>query len=297
MNRYIAQAVGVFALTALSIALPERAAAAAPAESSWVPYMPLSALGDTAREADQMSIQRSGPWVEFIERSRQTREGKTTYGEYARVAVNCLSGGWNRVAVSTNSSAPGPWRRTMDLGEVERLTGPVTRRYATSGVSPEVWLQNFACTCPSAKAVLPAGDTELRSLYDRYLAANLRSVAYSGRALNLGTPTEADDVLAQLAAGQTFDAVFAQHGSWAPKMAEPRGRFTDVPESELDIEHVRLLRSMQAGEHRVVPVADTSRWEVYFLDSRRELPAPGFEDLRERLQHYVENSRRCGWKP
>jgi hypothetical protein len=264
-------------------------------------------LDDTfqIREADRSSLQRHGPWAEFTQRWVARKNGKLIDDAtiIERMAVNCLTGAYGQTQYpSTDLKTNQPLLKTHSLAEVEHAQ-PDEGRLLLDNNSTQLGraLISLACTCPLAANPGAAAnsqsvtESELKSVYDRYVAQDMTKIEFHLSYLRVSSKEAGLAAVAKLKAGASFEAVFDEYASPFDARTFPHGDLGSHLETEWPLEEVRFFRSMKVGEFSLAPSEGIYGWGVYKLQSMRTVPAPSFSAIHSRLGDFVTRAHACGW--
>ena len=135
----------------------------------------------------------------------------------------------------------------------------------------------------------PVSDADLKSRYEKEIAATPAEEEVSARHILLETEDEAKAVIAELDTGKDF-AELAKEKSTGPSAAQggDLGFFTKgrmVPEFEA------VAFTLQAGEYAKEPVKTQFGWHVIKVEERRETAPPPFEEVADQVRQVVMRER------
>lgn len=137
-------------------------------------------------------------------------------------------------------------------------------------------------------AATPITEEVLRAQYDEQLQVAGSEELLVSHVL-FDTPDAARTAAAELAAGQTFDAIIAsRRGQSGVRDARDLGwvRLQQLPPAL-----AAVLQQMPAGAFTAEPVATEFGHHVAWLRERRPFQAPTFESLRENIRSSIERQR------
>jgi len=143
----------------------------------------------------------------------------------------------------------------------------------TQEIMQEVYLNRYV-----SQKITESG---LRDRYNRYVSDNsAREVAYVYHIL-VGNEALAKDLIKKLEAGANFTELAQQH-SLGPDRVKG-GNLGFVGKGDMTPEFVTAVLNIKAGQLAKVPVKSEFGWHVVKVTDRKTLPAPSFEEMRDRL--------------
>lgn len=139
----------------------------------------------------------------------------------------------------------------------------------------------------------PVSDAEIRADYDRQIAALGGSNAqqYQLSMIVMQTKIEAEDVIAKLKKGASFEAV-AKERSVAPSKAQG-GKIGWVFPAQLPPELGSNLAKLSKGAYTTSPIEVQGAWYILKADDKRSFKAPTFEDSKERIRTALTQQKRA----
>jgi len=143
----------------------------------------------------------------------------------------------------------------------------------TQEIMQEVYLNRYV-----SQKITESG---LRDRYNRYVSDNsAREVAHVYHIL-VGNEALAKDLIKKLEAGANFTELAQQH-SLGPDRVKG-GNLGFVGKGDMTPEFVTAVLNIKAGQLAKVPVKSEFGWHVVKVTDRKTLPAPSFEEMRDRL--------------
>ena len=134
----------------------------------------------------------------------------------------------------------------------------------------------------------PPTETEIQQLYEENLP-RLAGQEYKARHILVDTKDEADDVIAELRSGSTFEALARQR---ADGPTGPNGGVLDwFAADSMPAPFADAVRAMTVGSYSAAPVQTDFGFHVILLEDTRRLEPPAIADIRNELVDALHRKR------
>lgn len=139
----------------------------------------------------------------------------------------------------------------------------------------------------------PVTEAEIRADYDRQIAAlgGAGAQQYQLSMIVMQTKIEAEDVIAKLKKGGSFEAI-AKERSVAPSKPQG-GKIGWVFPAQLPPELGGALSKLNKGAYTTTPIEVQGAWYILKADDKRPFKAPGFEESKERIRGALTQQKRA----
>ncbi len=134
----------------------------------------------------------------------------------------------------------------------------------------------------------PVTDEELRKLYDEMVAKQPRK-EYKARHILVKDEKTARELIARLDKGADFAELARKH-SIGPS-GKQGGELGWFSPSQMVKPFADAVAALEKGAYTKAPVQTRFGWHVVQLEDVRELPAPEFEQVRDRLREALQRRR------
>ncbi len=134
----------------------------------------------------------------------------------------------------------------------------------------------------------PVTDKELRKLYDELVAKQPRK-EYKARHILVKDEKTARELIARLDKGADFAELARKH-SIGPS-GKQGGELGWFSPSQMVKPFADAVAALEKGAYTKTPVQTRFGWHVVQLEDVRELPAPEFEQVRDRLREVLQRRR------
>lgn len=137
-------------------------------------------------------------------------------------------------------------------------------------------------------AAKPVTDEELRRIYEEQIASQKRR-EFKARHILVKEERKARELIARLDKGADFAELAREHSEGpSGKQGGELGWFSP---GQMVKPFSDAVAALEKGQYTKEPVQTRFGWHVVQLQDVRELPAPSFEQVRDRLREIVERRR------
>lgn len=140
----------------------------------------------------------------------------------------------------------------------------------------------------SAVGKTPVTDKELKAEYEKR-KPQLARKEYKARHILVDSKDKAESLIKDLGKGGKFAELASKHST--DPGSKNGGDLGWFPAEQMVPPFAAALRSLQKGEYTKSPVQTQFGWHVVLLEDTREVPAPAFDDIKERLRGMLQQQR------
>ena len=134
----------------------------------------------------------------------------------------------------------------------------------------------------------PVTDEEVKAEYEK-MKDQMNRKEYKASHILVESEDKAKDVIKQLDEGGKFSELASKYST--DPGSKNGGDLGWFPAEKMVPPFAAAVRSLQKGEYTRSPVQTQFGWHVILLEDSRELPAPGFAEVKERLRTMLQQQR------
>lgn len=201
---------------------------------------------------------------------------------------------------ATNGKTPAdltPEQRNQVLDELIRLELLAQQAVPKEGLDTETQQllalaqMNVLDQIANAKKVPKPTEQELRETYEKMVVTSAPKVEYHVRHIELATEAFAQKIIERLDKGEKFEEL-AKRESMDEGTKNSGGELPWFTTANVEPAMGEAIANLKKGEFTHSPVRTNQSWHVVqLIDTRDAAPPPSFENVRPRLEQFLEQRK------